>query len=129
MRTARRLGAASTAALLVVLLTGVPARADAWRDRQWYFGPMRLEQAQQLGRGGAGVTVAVIDTGVDTRHRDLRGATVPGWVVTRDEPSDNVDTGPHGTGIATLGIRRPPEPESEAPKVTHEAGHGHGGHH
>ncbi|MBL7254924.1 S8 family peptidase [Paractinoplanes lichenicola] len=85
-----------------MLLTGVPARADSWRDRQWYFGPMRLEEAQQLGKGGAGVTVAVIDTGVDTRHRDLRGATVPGWIVTRDEPSDNVDTGPHGTGIATL---------------------------
>ncbi|MBL6080842.1 NADH-quinone oxidoreductase subunit J [Belnapia sp. T18] len=36
---------------------------------------------------------------------------------------------PSGAGIATLGIRRPPEPEPEAPKVTHEAGHGHGGHH
>ncbi|GID25372.1 subtilase family protein [Paractinoplanes brasiliensis] len=80
----------------------MPARADVWRDRQWYFPEMRLEQAQQLGKGGAGVTVAVIDTGVDTRHRDLRGATVPGWVVTRNEPSDDVDTGPHGTGIATL---------------------------
>ncbi|WP_307873155.1 S8 family peptidase [Paractinoplanes ovalisporus] len=90
------------ASLMVVLLTGVPARADSWRDRQWYFGPMRLEEAQRLGKGGAGVTVAVVDTGVDTRIRDLQGATVPGWIVTRDEPSDNVDTGPHGTGMATL---------------------------
>lgn len=97
-----RAGAAFLAVVLVVLLTGVPAHADSWRNRQWYFDAMRLEQAQQLGRGGAGVTVAVIDTGVDTRHQDLRGATVPGWVVTRSAPSDNVDTGPHGTGIATL---------------------------
>ncbi|MCO8272318.1 S8 family serine peptidase [Actinoplanes sp. TRM 88003] len=88
--------------MLVVLLTGVPAQADTWRDRQWYFGPMRLAEAQELGRGGAGVTVAVIDTGVDSGHRDLRGATVPGWVVTREEPTDNVDTGPHGTGMAAL---------------------------
>ena len=36
---------------------------------------------------------------------------------------------PSGAGIATLGIRRPPEPEPEAPKVTHDAGHGHGEHH
>ncbi|SDB69900.1 NADH-quinone oxidoreductase subunit J [Belnapia rosea] len=36
---------------------------------------------------------------------------------------------PSGTGIAALGIRRPPEPEAEPPKVTHEAGHGHEGHH
>ncbi|WP_250003046.1 S8 family serine peptidase [Actinoplanes sp. M2I2] len=85
-----------------MLLTGVPARADTWRDRQWYLGPMRLERAQQLGRGGAGVIVAVIDTGVDSGHRDLRGATVPGWVVTREEPTNNVDTGPHGTGMAAL---------------------------
>lgn len=102
IRAARRAGAALFAALLVVLLTGVPARADTWRDRQWYFGPMRLAQAQQLGKGGAGVTVAVIDTGVDSRHRDLRGATVGGWVVTREEPTGNVDTGPHGTGMAAL---------------------------
>ena len=100
--TAGRLAAAVGAVVLVVLLTGVPARADSWRDRQWYFGPMRLAQAQELGKGGAGVTVAVIDTGVDIGHRDLRGATVPGWVVTREEPSDNVDTGPHGTGMAAL---------------------------
>jgi subtilisin family serine protease len=98
----RRVVAGLGAALLVVLLTGVPARADSWRDRQWYFEPMRLAEAQKLGKGGAGVTVAVIDTGVDSSHRDLRGATVPGWIVTRNEPTDNVDTGPHGTGMAAL---------------------------
>ncbi|MGK5679145.1 S8 family serine peptidase [Actinoplanes sp. URMC 104] len=102
IRAARRVAAALLASLLAVLAAGVPARADVWRDRQWYFGPMRLAKAQQLGRGGAGVVVAVVDTGVDTRHRDLRGATVPGWIVTRDEPSDDVDTGPHGTGMAAL---------------------------
>jgi NADH-quinone oxidoreductase subunit J len=36
---------------------------------------------------------------------------------------------PTGAGIKALGIRRPPEPEAEAPKVTHDSGHGHGGHH
>ena len=34
---------------------------------------------------------------------------------------------PSGVGIRSLGIRRPPEPEVEPPKVTHDAGHG--GHH
>jgi NADH-quinone oxidoreductase subunit J len=34
---------------------------------------------------------------------------------------------PTGAGIKALGIRRPPEPEAEAPAVTHD-GH-HGGHH
>ncbi|NOG71163.1 NADH-quinone oxidoreductase subunit J [Roseicella sp. DB1501] len=37
---------------------------------------------------------------------------------------------PVGAGVKELGIRRPPEPEAEAPKVAHDAGHhGHGGHH
>ena len=99
--SARRAGAALGAALLVVLLTGVPARADTWRDRQWYFEPMRLAQAQQLGRGGAGVTVAVIDSGVDFRHPDLRGATLPGRNMAGDIPLDPLDSG-HGTGMAVL---------------------------
>jgi len=34
---------------------------------------------------------------------------------------------PTGAGIKMLGTRRPPEPEAEVPKVTHDAGHG--GHH
>ncbi|XVU24691.1 S8 family serine peptidase [Actinoplanes sp. CA-054009] len=90
------------AALLLVLAGGVPARADVWRDRQWYFAPMKLAQAQKLGRGGAGVTVAVIDTGVDGRHRDLRGAVVGGRYTPRDEPAGNVTSGPHGTAMAAL---------------------------
>ncbi|MCB4822497.1 NADH-quinone oxidoreductase subunit J [Roseicella aerolata] len=38
---------------------------------------------------------------------------------------------PVGAGVKELGIRRPPEPEPEKPKVAHGAGHGqgHGGHH
>ena len=90
------------AALLTVLLTGLPARADAERNSQWYFAPMQLAQAQQLGNGGEGVIVAVLDSGVDKTHQDLRGATVAGWDTVRRAPDDNSDTGPHGTSMATL---------------------------
>jgi subtilisin family serine protease len=94
--------AAALGAVLLGLLPAAPARADAQRDGQWYFGPMRLDEAQRLGNGGAGVTVAVLDTGVDTDHQDLLGALVPGRYMAGDLPFDGVDTGPHGTGIAVL---------------------------
>ncbi|WP_097317968.1 S8 family peptidase [Paractinoplanes atraurantiacus] len=97
-----RIGAVCGVALLLVLAGGVPARADVWRDRQWYFAPMQLARAQTLARGGAGVTVAVIDTGVDGRHRDLQGAVVGGRYTPRDEPAGNVTSGPHGTAMAAL---------------------------
>ena len=66
VRALRRVGAAFFAALLVVLITGVPARADTWRDRQWYFGPMRLEQAQhqRASHDGGDVGQVVIAAGV-----------------------------------------------------------------
>ncbi|MFC3741023.1 S8 family peptidase [Paractinoplanes deccanensis] len=99
---AGRLGAASAAIILLLLVTGVPARADGWRERQWYFAPMKLAQAQRLANGGAGVTVAVLDTGIDGRHQDLRGAVVAGRYTPRDEPAGNTTSGPHGTAMATL---------------------------
>ncbi|WP_433307837.1 S8 family peptidase [Actinoplanes sp. CA-030573] len=102
IRSLRTGGAALGAALLVALLPGTPARADAQRAAQWYFGPMKLAEAQELGKGGEGVIVAVLDSGVDKSHQDLRGATVPGWNTARKAPDDNLDTWPHGTGIATL---------------------------
>jgi len=102
LRTLRAGGAAIGAVLLTVLLTGVPARADAERDSQWYFAPMQLAKAQALGNGGEGVIVAVLDTGIDTTHQDLRGATIPGYDTVHNAPSGSLDGGGHGTGMATL---------------------------
>jgi subtilisin family serine protease len=98
----RRGGAVLGAVLVVVLVAPAPARADRQRDAQWYFGPMKLVEAQELGNGGAGVTVAVVDTGVDSKHQDLRGATVPGRDMSLNVPANDIDTGPHGTAMAVL---------------------------
>ncbi|MFE2148281.1 type VII secretion-associated serine protease mycosin, partial [Streptomyces sp. NPDC059456] len=64
-----RLRAAAAFALgaLLVGATAPPAAADAIRDRQWGLTALRAEEAWGITQG-EGVTVAVLDTGVDATH-------------------------------------------------------------
>ena len=96
----RRIAAASVV-LAVVLGSAAPARADSVRDRQWYWTPLNVAQAHRISQGG-GVTVAVLDSGVDGRHRDLGGAVQAGRQVVQNKPAGNLDTIGHGTGMAGL---------------------------
>ncbi len=91
-------------------LGAAPAVADATRAASWQLAFLSVARAHQVTQG-QGVTVAVVDTGVDATHPDLRGNVVPGfnaWDGTRStrglQPTD-----PHGTAVASL-----------------IAGHGHG---
>jgi subtilisin family serine protease len=50
---------------------------------------------------GTGITVAVLDTGVDTKHPDLANQTVAGWDFTKDSATITDPAG-HGTEVAGI---------------------------
>ncbi|MET9439632.1 type VII secretion-associated serine protease mycosin [Streptomyces sp. NPDC006610] len=108
--TTRR--AALLSGLLAASLALVPptaAHADGIRAQQWSLEAMHTEQAWRTTRG-AGITVAVLDTGVDDRHPDLAGNVLP----TKDMVGFGARRGDrawarHGTAMAGI-----------------IAGHGHG---
>lgn len=69
---------------------------------QWPLRKMGALQGWRVERGtGAGVVVAVVDTGVDYSHPDLRNRTVPGFdfVNMDDDPADDHGHGTHVAGI------------------------------
>ncbi|MEV5748094.1 S8 family serine peptidase [Actinoallomurus sp. NPDC052308] len=85
------------------------ATADLFRGQQWTLGALHLPRAWKYSRGN-GVTVAVLDTGVDGHQPDLTGRVIDGPDFTGHARKPGTRYwGRHGTEMASL-----------------IAGHGHG---
>ncbi|GFH36984.1 type VII secretion-associated serine protease mycosin [Streptomyces pacificus] len=105
----RRFLGAVAAAVAFSLVSTAPAQADGIRARQWALDTLHTEEAWRTTKG-AGITVAVLDTGVDDSHPDLAGSVLP----TKDLVGFGAERGDrawarHGTAMAGI-----------------IAGHGHG---
>lgn len=97
-------------ALTMLLVT--PAVADSWRDDQYWLDDYGFTKAWDTTMGD-GVTIGVIDTGIDSSHQDLTGQVAGGFDASgTGETNGTTPMGPdpnHGTMVASL-----------------IAGHGHG---
>lgn len=95
----------SIAALVGVVLAVLPApRQPAWADTgkvPWQLTAMHAPDAWALSTG-AGVTVAVLDSGVDAAHTDLAGRVLPGADFVDGTTDGRHDFVGHGTTVAAL---------------------------
>ncbi|GAA4240769.1 hypothetical protein GCM10022254_66790 [Actinomadura meridiana] len=102
-------GAVAAVALAGTWLIPVPARADIVRDRQQpILNVLGVKAAWGITKG-KGVTVAVVDSGVDAGQPDLAGSVTTGPNMLADVDAGTKPARLHGTGMASL-----------------IAGHGHG---
>jgi subtilisin family serine protease len=104
----RRCLAAAVASVLGVstlLPAAGPAAADGIRDREYWLQEYGIAEAWRTTQG-EGVTVAVIDSGIDGAHPDLAGAVMGGTDASgAGDPSGQLGIGEvpgHGTLVATL---------------------------
>jgi serine protease len=82
-----------------VYALGVPTGSDPYRSQQWDLATMRVAEAWPKSTG-AGVTVAVIDTGVDSQHPDLAANVVSGYDAVANRAGTVSDGNGHGTHVA-----------------------------
>ncbi|MGC0312487.1 S8 family serine peptidase [Kitasatospora acidiphila] len=106
-RTGARMRGLRTAALLALSLslTGAFAPAaqamDNPRQGEWYLDALHLPDVWQTANG-SGVTVAVIDSGVESDHPDLVGQVLPGKDFSGLSGGVNSDSVGHGTKMASI---------------------------
>jgi subtilisin family serine protease len=103
------------AAFVALAASAQAAPRDAIRDREYWLADYGVAEAWGVTRG-AGVTIAIIDTGVAGGIAELRGAVVGGadfsGLGSADGQTPVGEDGQHGTLVATLAAGRGTGPGS-----------------
>lgn len=104
------------AALIVVILVVATVaialtleRPDTEVERStWAFDMVGLQRAREMGLTGDGVTVGIVDTGIDEDHPCLEGANVVAWLDLVNKRKTPYDDMGHGTAMASIIAGRSP---------------------
>ncbi|WP_371799573.1 type VII secretion-associated serine protease mycosin [Streptomyces sp. NBC_01707] len=100
--TRQRTTVSTVVGLLLVAVAATPAHADSVRSMQWHLDAMKAEKMWETSTGD-GVTVAVIDSGVDATNPDLAGQVLKGLNLEHNVSGDEFkDYNGHGTGMASI---------------------------
>jgi membrane-anchored mycosin MYCP len=87
------------------LIVAPDAQADSWRDKEYWLSESGITKAWEVSKG-ANVKVAVIDSGVDGKHPDLKGVIAGGSDASgagKPDGQKSIGSKPeHGTLVATL---------------------------
>ncbi|WP_406408833.1 S8 family serine peptidase [Streptomyces halstedii] len=99
----RLLGTVAVAAAWTVGMAGAAPSAVAMdvQSKQWYLSAMHAEEMWEITTG-EGISVAVIDTGVNASTPSLKGQVLKGFDATGAEGDEHDDYSGHGTTMAEL---------------------------
>ena len=96
----RETAVALALASLAAAPAGAAAAGDPLRAQQWNLDAINADAAHRVSTG-AGVLVAVVDSGVQSAHPDLAGGVVDGPDVIERDAIPNDEHG-HGTNVAGI---------------------------
>jgi membrane-anchored mycosin MYCP len=105
----------------MTMIAAPAASADSWRDKQYWLSESGITKAWEVSKG-ANVKVAVIDSGVDAKHPDLKGVVVGGSDASGAGSADgqkSIGSKPeHGTLVATMLAGRGHQPPKSTASAT-----------
>ena len=72
------------------------------KANSWAFDMTQINRLHKLGFDGSGVTIGIVDTGVDSYHQEFDISSFVAWNDSINEKSEYYDDSDHGTHIAGI---------------------------